>query len=96
MIKIGKSKCHCGFCEAVFDIEWEVETTYSYDHEHGMGEETEYECTAWAECPECGNEIIGHMNIYEYPVGALNMISEIQTDDGETVIEAPRVNFFDI
>ena len=96
MIRIGKSECRCRQCGSITQLEWEIESTISYDHEHGMGEETEYDCVAEEICPGCGREITAHMSIYEYPVGVLETTTDICVNEDVADVEMPQIYFYDL
>ena len=96
MMLIGQSTCKCNKCHSTFGATWEIESSNTTDHDHGMGEETEYLCTLETTCPECGAEISASMTVCEYPVGCLVPISHINVTPGTAKISIPRVDFFDL
>lgn len=80
-------------------MEWD-DLDVVYSGERPMGEETEYKSESIGECPACGNQISAVLDIWEYPVGALNceQIEEISDsmETGKTQVKEPLVYFFDI
>ena len=96
MIRIGKSECWCHRCGSITQLEWEIESTISYNHEHGIWEETEYDCVAEEICPGCWREIVAHVSIYEYPVGALEMTTDICVNEDAVDVDMTQIYFHDL
>ena len=86
MIRIGKSECWCHRCGSITQLEWEIESTISYNHEH-VAEEI---------CPGCGREIVAHVSIYEYPVGALEMTTDICVNEDAVDVDMTQIYFHDL
>lgn len=74
------------FEEDEFCFDWE-EVGWS---ELEMGTETEWESNEYCKCLECGNDIDFKLQVWEYPVGAINY-TEIECD-GATVIRPIRLD----
>lgn len=98
MVRVGESQCSCGYCGTMFYGEWDLE--YVNSCERPMGEESEYSGELYAECPKCGNSIVGEMDVREYPVGCLESKEIIRVTDtketGKSEVKEPSVEFFDL
>ena len=83
----------CNHCKKMFKIE---EDEFYFDWEDvgwselEMGPETEWESREYCNCPECGNDIDLKLQVWEYPVGAINY-TEVECD-GATVIRPIRLD----
>lgn len=69
-LRLACGNCGCNFEADLSDKEflWEIESI----SERSMGDETEYSCTLFFECPHCGNILELTPHIWEYPIGAFN------------------------
>lgn len=52
----------------IVNLEWES------SDERGMGEETQYSFTCEVQCPHCNHDFTVDGEVWEYPVGAINLI----------------------
>lgn len=98
MVEVKKSICYCGKCGTKFDAEWDLEVL---DVAEGpMGEQIEYRSDIECECPNCENVISGSLYVSEYPVGVLELAEVIEVSDSEdtdeSMIEEPRITFWDL
>ena len=54
------------------------------------------ECVAEEICPGCGREIVAHVSIYEYPVGALEMTTDICVNEDAVDVDMTQIYFHDL
>ncbi len=47
-------------------------------------------------CPGCGREIVAHVSIYEYPVGALEMTTDICVNEDAVDVDMTQIYFHDL
>lgn len=62
----------CDKCGKVHIIDKDSLEMNTYSYERNMGDEVEYIFAGDCNCEECGNYMKYAVNVYEYPVGALN------------------------
>ena len=96
MIVVSNSVCICGRCGTAAEIEWDLEPIDSYEKD--MGINTEYESMQEALCEKCGNRIEARLLATEYPPGTLENSDVIidKDESGESRVEKPRIEFFDL
>lgn len=81
----------CSECGEVIEVYDDFECVSCC--ERGMGEEYEYELIVDDFCPKCNNSIFLRIEVWEYPVGALNYLDhEI---NGAEVVEDIDVSVWD-
>jgi len=84
---LGKATYKCNKCGAkhyLHDDDFHFEAQSG--SERGMGEEVQYSYELDTECNNCGNDIHLKFEVWEYPVGILNMTDEDAT--GAEIIES--------
>lgn len=84
---IGKATYKCDRCGAKHflhddDFYFEAES----GSERGMGEETQYICELDKQCHNCNNDIQLKFEVWEYPVGIINMTNE--DSSGAEILES--------
>jgi phage FluMu protein Com len=68
-------KIECPKCKKSSNINFEInDIEYASSDERGMGTETEYSFTIEVKCPNCENLFEVDGVVWEYPVGAVNLI----------------------
>lgn len=66
----------CPHCNKKVNVNFQIQDLefVSSDDDRGMGSEVEYSFTEEAKCPNCGKDIEIEGSVWEYPVGAVNLI----------------------
>lgn len=75
----------CKHCGEIIEIDTDLECVFS--QERSMGVESQYEGVIDDVCPNCSNKISISIDVWEYPVGAIETYS-IDTN-GIELIESP-------
>jgi len=70
------SKCNASYSLGDDDFHFQVESS----SERGMGQETQYISEYVNECESCGQRIHIEFEVWEYPVGVINLIQK--SEDG--------------
>lgn len=63
----------CKHCGEIIEIDTDFECVFS--HERPMGLETQYQGIVDDCCPNCSNSIFVSIDVWEYPIGAVETYS---------------------
>lgn len=81
----------CKECGTLIEVDTDMECVDS--QERSMGNELMFNGEVYDNCPNCDNEFVLELNVWEYPVGAINYQEE--HCEGADIVEGPYYNPFD-
>lgn len=87
----GPLVVQCQKCNEVIEVSTDLELMDAEDRP--MGTEVYYSSSIEDECPKCGNDIKIDLEVWEYPLGAVEHQREFY--DGVEMIQRPEYDPFD-
>lgn len=76
-------KIKCNKCGSEFTANVQYSHVDSTDRsEREMGEEKIYQADVETTCPNCGNQVVGSIEFWEYPSGIIDHKSDSNLDGG--------------
>lgn len=92
----GELIIKCENCGAEYRIDLDSLDEECYvGEERGMGEEVEHNFIGECQCESCGNELNYSIQIFEYPVGAINYCGKDSARCEILVSPEPAVKYYD-